>query len=513
MAGHLCFSCSQPAVPSIDGAVIAIIDRSQLLVRSSETGHVQQVYDLPPGFATSCRFIRWYQQSGIQRVLLADDARIVVYDISKPQMYAEITGANGLTKLANVDFGRTHDEVMVFSDFGFKLQIWALTSKRAIEIKDPKSVLPCYSYRSTTGHLALLTRPASHDILMIVAPQTHEVLETVELSTIDAGGVMYSPNGNWLAVWDTASAGCRVLVLTADGHLFKTYSLPQNELNLGVRSVQWNPGSDFLAVGDNEGTVTVLRANTFTPRMTFTQPATIESPHGSVWQEEIGPSRTRGYAEAKQPATSPSNESFRSVKEGDAGTSILEFNIDGTLLATKSNDTPSTLRIVSPQSGELVAALIHHAPIRAIRWHDRHADLLLIQCAIRDPTIYVWRASWSSPRIFSVSIKPPFGRLAASWLSSDEGNIRYMLTNSEQLAFGQFTPDGAESQANRDFINGLGPEDMFDEGHSLDLSTARLLEHDTMADDTAAPGLSTQLGFTSAVEDTFHYRRPSQAVP
>lgn len=88
-----------------------------------------------------------------------------------------------------------------------------------------------------------------------------------------------------------------------------------------------------------------------------------------------------------------------------------------------------------------------------------------------------------------------------------------MLTNSEQLAFGQFTPDGAESQANRDFINGLGPEDMFDEGHSLDLSTARLLEHDTMADDTAAPGLSTQLGFTSAVEDTFHYRRPSQAVP
>ncbi len=522
---------SQPAVSSLDGSVIAIIDRSQLLVRSSENGHVQQVYDLPPGFATSCRFIRWYQQSGIQRVLLADDARIVVYDISKAQVYAEITGANGFTKLADVEFGWTHDEVMVFSDFGFRLQIWALISKRAIEIKDPKSILPCYSYRLTTGHLALLTRPASHDILMIVAPQTHEVLETVELSTVDARGVMYSPDGNWLAVWDTASAGCRVLVLTANGHLYKTYALPQDELNLGVRSVQWSPGSDFLAVGDNEGTVTVLGANTvrwhistiwqeistdvlqFTPRLTFTQPATIESPHGAVWQEEIGPSRTRGYAEAKQPATSPSNESFRSVKEGDAGTSILEFNIDDTLLATKCNDTPSTLRIVSPQSGKLVAALIHHAPIRAIRWHDRHADLLLIQCAIRDPTIYVWRASWSSPRIFSVSLKPPFGRLTASWLCSDEGNIRYMLTNSEQLAFGQFTPDGAESQANRDFIDGLGPEDMFDEGHSLDLSTARMLENDTMADDTAAPGLSTQLGFTSAVEDTFHYRRPSQAVP
>lgn len=523
---------SQPAVPSLDGVVIAVIDRSQLLVRSSASGHVQQTYDLPPGFATSCRFIKWYRQLEVQRLLLADDARILVYDISKPQVYAEITGATGLTKLANIDFGRTPDEVMVFSDFGFKLQIWSLITKRAIEIKDPKSTLPCYSYRSTTGHLALLTRPASHDILMIIAPHTHEVLETAELSTVDARGVVYSPNGNWLVVWDTASAGCRVLVLTADGHLFKTYSLPQDELNLGVRSVQWSRGSDFIAVGDNEGTVTILGANTvscdicrvfsemslltafkFTPRMTCTRSATIESSHGSVWQEEIGPSRTRGYAEAKQPATSPSNEMFRSVKEGDAGITILEFNVDGSLLASRCNDTPSTLRIFSPRSGELVAALIHHAPVRAIRWHDRHADLLLIQCAIRDPTIYVWRASWSSPRIFSLPLKPPLGHLTASWLSSNQGKIRYMLTNCEQMAVGQFTPDGAESQANGNICDGLGPEEMFDEGHSLDLSPARLLEQDTMADDTAAPGLSTQLGFTSAVEDTFHYRRPRQAVP
>ncbi|KAL8757335.1 MAG: hypothetical protein Q9184_004234 [Pyrenodesmia sp. 2 TL-2023] len=499
---------SQPAVPSLDGAVIALIDRAQLQVRSSDTGHIQQTYDLPPGFATSCRFIKWHRQPEGQRLLLADDARVVVYDISRPQVYAEITGATGLTKLANVDFGRTSDEVMVFSDFGFKLQIWSLITKRAIEIKDPKSISPCYSYRSTTGHLALLTRPASHDILMIVAPHTHELLETVELSTVDARGIMYSPDGNWLVVWDTASAGRRVLVLTADGNLFKTYSLPQNELNLGVRSVQWSRGSDFIAVGDNEGTVTILGANTFTPRTTCTQSATIESLHGSVWQEEIGPSRTRGYAEAKQPAMSPSNESFRSVKEGDAGITILESNIDGSLLAFKCNDTPSTLRIFSPRSGELIAALIHHAPVRAIRWHDRHADLLLIQCAIRDPTIYVWRASWSSPRIFSLSLKPPLGHLTASWLSSDQGNIRYMLTNSEQLAVGQFTPDGSESQANGHFLDGLGPEEMFDEGHSLDLSPARLLEQDTMVDDTAAPGLSTQFGFTSTVEDTFQYRRP-----
>lgn len=268
-------------MPSLDGHLIAVVDHSHLLVRSSEDGAVKQSYDLPPGFETSSLFIRWNQAVGnggdapgraridtvqdaveSRRLLLADDARIMVYDINKPQVFAEISGATGLTKLADVDFGRTFDEVMVFSDFGFKLQIWSLTAKRAIEVKDPKPVPACYSYRPTTGHLALLTRPAARDILMIIAPHTHEVLETSELPTVDARGVKYSPDGNWLVIWDSASSGCRVLVLTADAHLFKTYSLPQDELNLGVTYVQWSPTSECLAIGDYEGKITILGKNT-----------------------------------------------------------------------------------------------------------------------------------------------------------------------------------------------------------------------------------------------------------
>lgn len=272
---------SHPAVPSCDGALIAVVDRAQLVIRLCEDGSVKQSYDLPMGFAASCRFMRWYREletgecspgramngnwhgaGTSQRVLLADDSRIIVYDITKPQLYAEVDGATTLTKLANVDFGRTPDEIVVFSDFGSKLQIWSLGTKRAIEIKDVKSISACYSYRPKSGHLALLTRPAAHDILMIIAPQTHEQVATVELTTVDARGIRYSPDGNWLAVWDTASAGCRVLFLTADGHLFKTYSLPQEDLNLGIACVQWSPTGECVAVGDHEGKVTILVKNT-----------------------------------------------------------------------------------------------------------------------------------------------------------------------------------------------------------------------------------------------------------
>ncbi|KAI4103885.1 MAG: hypothetical protein LQ345_007307, partial [Seirophora villosa] len=500
------------------------IDRSQLIIRSAKDATVKQSFDLPPGFATSCRFIKWYRPPdapgrsprrggtnsinsnalGSQRLLLADDARILVYDINKPLLYAEISGATGLTSLGNIKFGRTPDEVMVFSDFDFKLQIWSLPTKRAIEIKDPKSASPCYSYRPMSGHLALLARPAVHDILMIIAPHTHEVLETSALPTIDARGVKYSPDSNWIAIWDTSSAGCRVLILTADGQLFKTYALPHEELNLGVRCVQWSPDSDNLAIGDNEGRVTFLGKNT----------PMIDSPQETVWQEELGPSRARDYAKAKQSAISPSHETFRSAKDSNSGISLMEFNLDGSLIASKCNDTPSTLRIYSPRNGQPLAALIHHAPIRSIQWHEKLADLLLIQCAIRDPIIYVWKASWNSPKIFSLSMKPPFGQLRASWLASDDEGIRYMLGNSEQSAIGQFTLEGEEVswRSHGAFREDLGPEDMFDEGHSLDLSPEKVPD-DTVSDDTSCPGLSTQLGFTSTVEDTFLYRRQSEAVP
>ena len=89
-----------------------------------------------------------------------------------------------------------------------------------------------------------------------------------------------------------------------------------------------------------------------------------------------------------------------------------------------------------------------------------------------------------------------------------------MLGNTEQYTTGQFTEDGEDDcgQASSESLNDLGPEDMFDEGNSLDLSPVKKDRGYAILDDTPALGLSTQLGYTSTVEDTFHFRRQSQAV-
>lgn len=528
-------AASQLPTPSPDGALIAFIASTQLHIRSARTSDDVEIYDLPSGFDQSCRFVRWYRsrhggsKCASQRLLLADDARIIIYDVTKSQSYAEITGATSLTKLDDVDFGWTPDEVMVFSDFGFKLQIWSLPTKRAVEVKDPKSITSCYSYRPMTGHLAILTRPAAHDILLIIAPQSHEVLSTSELSTVDARGIEYSPDGNWLAVFDTASAGCRVVILTADGNHFKTHSIPHGESNPGVRRIQWSPTGDHLAIGDCESNVTLLGKNTvcafgpssyrrtsltfsqFTPRLKFFHPRTLEVPNGIVWQEELGPSRSRSYAQAKQPATAPSYESFNATKKRSSGIALMEFNHPrGDLLASTSSDTPSTLWVHSTDSrpGETITALIHHSPIKALSWHPTVPDLLLVQCAIAEPASYVWKSDWSEPRVLSLPLKAPMEKIGAAWLATDDDSIRLMLSSAEQSAIKQFTHEGEEVI---DSVGQMGPEAMFDEGNSFDLSSVHM-QADKYPEVTPAVGLSTELGHTLDVEDTFHYRHQSKTA-
>ncbi len=185
----------------------------------------------------------------------------------------------------------------------------------------------------------------------------------------------------------------------------------------------------------------------------------------------------------------------------------MEFNHHcGDLLASTSSDTPSTLWVhsVDTGSGRAKTALIHHSPIKSLLWHPTIEDLLLVQCAIAEPTIYIWRASWIEPKTVRLSsLKAPLGKLKAAWLAGEGDKIRFLLSNAEQSAIGQLTREGEEVP---EPFGRMGPEAMFDEGHSFDLSSVSVRE-DGNRDDTPAVGLSTELGQTLDVEDTFHYRQ------
>ena len=272
---------AQHSLPSPDGALIATLQQSSLAISSYTSEHVRTI-PLPPEFIARCRFIRWSRwdslteeaiqkrgnnekQSQCNRILLADDDTVRVYDINDLSWSALIErAACNLGRIADVTFGYHPNECLVFSDFGVKLTIWSLTTSRGVEIKDPKYTIPCYSFRARTGHMAILARPAAQDTLMLLSPSKHELIMSVELPTVDAQEVSWSLDGCWLAIRDAANNGHKVLIYTADGQLFKTYSgvVDDVSIGLGLKRMAWNPSNRGLLLGDYSDNVTILSKDT-----------------------------------------------------------------------------------------------------------------------------------------------------------------------------------------------------------------------------------------------------------
>lgn len=202
-----------------------------------------------------------------RRLLTANDNRISVWQVNPLEIFAEIESLEPGT-LA-VDFGSDENEILVFHSWNTKMSIHSLDTGRSSVIKTPKfSHSLGFGYRPKTRQLAILLKPETSDILTVHEPRSYELVNKAVLSTVDAQGLKWSPDGKWIAIWDIASAGTKVLLFTADGQLFRTYTGGVDEtFDLGVKQIEWSPASeqgicDTLAVGKINGNIDLLRTRT-----------------------------------------------------------------------------------------------------------------------------------------------------------------------------------------------------------------------------------------------------------
>lgn len=162
-------------------------------------------------------------------------------------------------------FGSSDDEFLTFADFGSRVNIWNLNTGRSVEVKDPKSHIRerGYAFRPKSGHLAILCRSGPQDVLVLIAQDTREVIWTAALPMIDAQGLTWSPDGMFLVVSESASLGSNACVYTAAGDLYRTYSGEGAEdLQMGIKSLQWSPKSDMIAVSSYDRRVRLLNTRT-----------------------------------------------------------------------------------------------------------------------------------------------------------------------------------------------------------------------------------------------------------
>lgn len=211
-----------------------------------------------------------YDHISIRRILIANDSRISVWELNSLQPFAEIEKVE--PGALNVEFGGDENEVLVFHAWNIKMSIHSLNTGHSSVIKSPKTANGLgFGYRPRTGEFAILLKPETSDLLTIHQRGSYELVNRTILPTIDAQGLKWSPDGRWIAIWDVASSGTKVLIFTSDGQLFRTYSgLPdaEDEFDLGVKQIEWSPAtgangtSEVLAVGKVNGNIDLLRTRT-----------------------------------------------------------------------------------------------------------------------------------------------------------------------------------------------------------------------------------------------------------
>lgn len=278
-------SASPHCAASPDGRLIATLLSSAIVIRSTETLQTLNAVKLPSDLSGPILTLLWSPSS--TKILVSTPDQIHVLSALDSSSHAVVRNpVSGSAKPSHIQFGNNDTEVFVFSPFGLKLLIFNLISSKGSEISSPKFHLPStaarsFSLRPGTGHLALLTRVGGRDIISIHPPGTRELQRSWSPETIDAQALAWSPDGQWLLLWESAAHGWHLLLYTPDGQLVRTigeaHDVSNEDANLqpGIRVCQFSPNAPSVAVGDHSRSVAILNTTTWRHSIRLVHPSTI----------------------------------------------------------------------------------------------------------------------------------------------------------------------------------------------------------------------------------------------
>jgi len=450
-----------------------------------------------------------------------------------------------------VSFGANDDEVCVFSDFGLRLSIFNLTTSRSIDISSPKFYNPAIaqkglSYRPITSHLALLTRSGGKDIISIHAQDTLDVVRSWWPETVDTQGIAWIPDGRWLVVWESPSQGHRVLIYTADGHLFKAWNGPMPvsdddidaSLGAGIKLLECSPNGCLVAVGDLSRRVIILSLPILSESIRLLHPTAVKPAESlqvslaliplpnlrkwlrekQVWQEQITHLQNmefrREFVLATQTIYPPPTTSLPSIPDPKTGTNILTFDRSSTLLATRVEDMASTIWIWDINTRVLRAVLILHAPVAKATWHPSINELLMVRCEGEEnrAVVHLWDPSWNSPKIVDFNTQIPGGKVLGKtivrWLNVDSLFPVLFFSDTHDYMFASLS--GVEDGELPWEDSEVGDYDSHEQRDESPLNLVPAKEkrkNGTVSTDDSMDDVMSMSGGSDELEDTFQFRK------
>lgn len=125
----------------------------------------------------------------------------------------------------------------------------------------------------------------------------------------------------------------------------------------------------------------------------------------------------------------------------------MSFDNSGTLLATRTENMPTTIWIWDIGTRILRAVMIFHAPIAKATWHPTIDELLLVRCEGEGSRglVHIWDPSWRSPKIIDFVSQIPggkvIGKTVGRWLNVESGAPAIFFSDSQDCILASTADD------------------------------------------------------------------------
>lgn len=446
-------SCSTSTLPvfSPSGDLVAsVIDKISIVVRNVDTlSVVSYVTCLSPP-----SYLEWSPNGAYILACMPKRATVSVFCVvSMSEEESPSSWMCSLTEpLAGVAYATwspTGEYVLVVSEFQAKLALWSLKDSSC-----DYGVIRCPKFAGSHGigispdgrMVAVLVRRDCRDSVLLYAVGEWSLLADVSIDTMNAAGIVWSPDSRYIAVWDAVYAGPRLVVVSH--HEVVHAASWASQSGLGIRTVQWSPSGHALAIGTYDPDVMLLNTVTWREMHVMKHGVVVdEASHpmvaafveveqeGEEEEEEddvlgaylkkscapkeescypspkkvgvsslrtsgqrhplsmsvdgaIAPTTTTQYSELPLPIKLPAPRIGSDEINPPIGVQKMFWSPTGRFIALTCEDRPHVAWVWDACELVLDTVLIHMAPIRDLRWRPDESDTLYLVCGNR--SVYIW---------------------------------------------------------------------------------------------------------------------------
>ena len=280
-------------------------------------------------------------------------------------------------------------QILTWSEFGVRINVWSLNHKRVSYIQNPKlNSAGCIFYKKQA---IVCERRDREDFISIFKYSDWTLTCNFKVSTDDM-------------------ESCHVIndaILVCDSHLTPRYfvydlkgschtkvDLYSNKL--GVKCLAASSSEQFAAMGCYDATCKLLNSVTWSILKEWKHTADAVTKNTIVYVEEHSDSGSRFKI---QDSTENFELPFVKANHDDqyllVGVGIAIFSASGRFLATRCDSAPSVIWVWDMEDLSLSSLIVHQAPVVTLDWdplHSKNKDEILAMCCNANH-VYVWSTS------------------------------------------------------------------------------------------------------------------------